>query len=189
MTKPGDVDHYTRVRIATRRSGGALPEATRGCSRCCRWRCAWAGLAKPCWHAIIRKNYGCTTSSSAAITPARATTPTAKPFYGPYDAQELMREHEKELGIEMVPFKMMVYVEDQDAYMPIDEVPEGTRTLNISGTELRERLAEGREIPEWFTFPEVATAAAPPPTRASSRGSRCSSPGCPAPASRRSPTS
>jgi sulfate adenylyltransferase len=56
----------------------------------------------------------------------------------------------------MVPFRMMVYVEDLDAYYPEDEVPEGKRALNISGTELRQRLAEGRDIPEWFTFPEVA---------------------------------
>jgi sulfate adenylyltransferase len=68
----------------------------------------------------------------------------------------LVREHEKELGIEMVPFKMVVYVEDKDAYFPVDEIPEDTRTLNISGTELRERLGKGRELPEWFTFPEVA---------------------------------
>jgi len=57
----------------------------------------------------------------------------------------------------MVPFKLMVYLEDRDTYLPIDEVPEGARTLSISGTELRERLAEGREIPEWFTYPEVVT--------------------------------
>jgi len=56
----------------------------------------------------------------------------------------------------MVPFRMMTYVEDLDAYYPDDEVPEGRRALTISGTELRQRLAEGREIPEWFTFPEVA---------------------------------
>ena len=68
-----------------------------------------------------------------------------------------MREHEKELGVEMVPFKMMVYVEDQDAYFAHDEVPENARVLNISGSDLRERLARGRETPEWFTFPDVAT--------------------------------
>ena len=79
------------------------------------------------------------------------------PFYGPYDAQELVVEYQDEIGVEMVPFKMMVYVEDQDAYQPVDELAEGTRTLSISGTDLRERLSMGREIPEWFTFPEVAT--------------------------------
>ena len=81
---------------------------------------------------------------------------SGKPFYGPYDAQELLQQHEAELGVAMVPFKLMVYVEDQDTYAPVDEIPEGTRTLNISGTDLRDRLARGTEIPEWFTFGDVS---------------------------------
>jgi sulfate adenylyltransferase len=81
---------------------------------------------------------------------------SGKAFYGPYDAQELLQKHEEELGVTMVPFKLMVYVEEHDAYSPIDEVKEGTRTLNLSGTELRSRLAAGKEIPEWFTFADVA---------------------------------
>ncbi|HLW79610.1 MAG TPA: adenylyl-sulfate kinase, partial [Terriglobia bacterium] len=79
-----------------------------------------------------------------------------KPFYGPYDAQELLRAHQQELGMTMVPFSMMVYLEEQDAYVPDNEVPAGSRALNVSGTELRRRLAEGRDLPSWFTFPEVA---------------------------------
>ena len=55
----------------------------------------------------------------------------------------------------MVPFKMMVYVEEGNSYVPVDEVAEGTRTLNLSGTELRRKLAGGEDIPEWFTFPDV----------------------------------
>ena len=76
-------------------------------------------------------------------------------FYGPYDAQELLRVHEAELGVTTVPFKMMVYVEDQDRFMPVDDVPEGARVLSISGTDLRRRLTDGLGIPEWFTYPEV----------------------------------
>jgi sulfate adenylyltransferase len=79
-----------------------------------------------------------------------------KPFYGPYEAQDLLRKHEAELGVTMVPFQMMLYLEDQDCYVPEDEVPAGARVLNISGTELRKRLNGGREIPAWFTYPEVA---------------------------------
>ncbi len=55
----------------------------------------------------------------------------------------------------MVPFRQMVYVPALDQYQPDDEVTAGTPTLDISGTELRARLADGREIPEWFTFPGV----------------------------------
>jgi sulfate adenylyltransferase len=154
MTKPGDVDHYTRVRCYQALLDhypqhttdlSLLPLAMR-----------MGGPREAVWHAIIRKNYGCTHFIVGRDHAGPGNDSNGEPFYGPYDAQELLREHEEELGVEMVPFKMMVYVEDQDLYTPIDEIPEGTRTLSISGTELRERLAGGREIPEWFTFPEVA---------------------------------
>jgi sulfate adenylyltransferase len=82
--------------------------------------------------------------------------PSGEPYYGPYEAQELLASFEDELGVEMVPFKMMVYLEDRDRYAPADEVAPDERTLSISGTELRTRLSEGREIPAWFTYPEVA---------------------------------
>jgi len=114
------------------------------------------GPREAVWHAIIRKNYGCTHLIVGRDHAGPGQDSAGKPFYGPYAAQELLREHEKELGVAMVPFKMMVYVEDQDAYLPDDEVPKGARVLSISGTDLRRRLAEGRDIPEWFTFSEVA---------------------------------
>ncbi len=154
MTKPGDVDHYTRVRayqaIMDRYPRGTaalalLPLAMR-----------MGGPREALWHALIRKNYGVTHFIVGRDHAGPGSDSTGKEFYGPYDAQELVVEYQDEIGVEMVPFKMMVYVEDQDAYQPVDELAEGTRTLSISGTELRERLAMGREIPEWFTFPEVA---------------------------------
>ena len=114
------------------------------------------GPREAVWHAIIRKNYGCTHLIVGRDHAGPGSDSSGKPFYGPYDAQELLRQHEEELGIAMVPFKMMVYLEERDIYVPQDEVPEGARVLNISGTELRERLADGREIPDWFTFPAVA---------------------------------
>jgi sulfate adenylyltransferase len=67
----------------------------------------------------------------------------------------LFKKHEADIGVTMVPFNMMVYLEDHGYYVPDNEVPNGSRVLNISGTELRERLNEGREIPGWFTYPEV----------------------------------
>ena len=154
MTKPGDLDHYTRVRCyqalmeryprpTTKLS--LLPLAMR-----------MAGPREALWHAIIRKNYGCTHFIVGRDHAGPGNDSAGNPFYGPYDAQDLLRQHEEELGISMVPFKLMVYVEDEDRYTPIDEVEEGTKTLTLSGTELRSRLADGREIPEWFTFPEVA---------------------------------
>ena len=154
MTKPGDVDHYTRVRCydALRQHyprGTAtlalLPLAMR-----------MGGPREAVWHAIIRKNHGCTHLIVGRDHAGPGSDSSGKEFYGPYEAQELLRSQEDELGVQMVPFQMMVYVEEKAAYFPVDEVPEGTRTLNISGTELRQRLAEGRDIPSWFTFPEVA---------------------------------
>ncbi len=154
MTKPGDLDHYTRVRCYQAISAhyprntaklSLLPLAMR-----------MGGPREAVWHAIIRKNYGCTHLIVGRDHAGPGSDSSGKPFYGPYDAQELLRQHEEELGVAMVPFKMMVYLEERDIYVPQDEVPEGARVLNISGTELRERLADGREIPDWFTFPAVA---------------------------------
>jgi len=115
-----------------------------------------AGPREALFHAIIRKNYGCTHFIVGRDHAGPGNDSQGKPFYGPYDAQETLRAHEEELGVKMVPFKMVTYVEDLDTYLPQDEVPAGARTLDISGTELRRRLQEGREIPAWFTFPEVA---------------------------------
>jgi len=155
MTKPGDVDHYTRVRCYQallhrypRKTAmlSLLPLAMR-----------MAGPREAVWHAIIRKNHGCTHLIVGRDHAGPGSDSSGKAFYGPYDAQELLQKHEAELGVAMVPFKLMVYVEEQDTYTPIDEISEGTRTLNISGTDLRDRLAMGKEIPEWFTFSDVAT--------------------------------
>jgi sulfate adenylyltransferase len=76
-------------------------------------------------------------------------------FYGPYDAQHAVARYKSELGIEVVPFQMMTYLPDTDEYAPVDEIKPGTKTLNISGTELRRRLRTGTPIPEWFSYPEV----------------------------------
>jgi sulfate adenylyltransferase len=153
MTKPGDLDHYTRVRCYQAISANyprdtaklsLLPLAMR-----------MGGPREVIWHAIIRRNYGCTHLIVGRDHAGPGKDSSGKPFYGPYDAQQLLKKHEEEVGVTMVPFQMMVFVEEHAAYYPEDQVPEGTRVLNISGTELRQRLAEGRDIPDWFTFPDV----------------------------------
>ncbi|HJT38059.1 MAG TPA: bifunctional sulfate adenylyltransferase/adenylylsulfate kinase [Actinomycetota bacterium] len=154
MTKPGDVDHYTRVRcykaiMSSYPHGTAmlslLPLAMR-----------MGGPREVLLHAIIRKNHGCTHLIVGRDHAGPGKGRDGEPFYGPYDAQEMLRAHEEELGVTMVPFRQMVYVEDLDTYVPEDEVPAGVRVLNISGTEQRRRLNEGRELPHWFTPPAVA---------------------------------
>ncbi len=128
------------------------------------------GPREAVWHAIIRKNYGCTHFIVGRDHAGPGNDSTGKPFYGPYDAQELMKKHEKELDITMVPFKNMVYVEEKAQYFPENEVETGWRTLDISGTELRRRLQEGADIPEWFSFPDVVGRAAPHASAASQAG-------------------
>jgi len=114
------------------------------------------GPREAVWHAIIRKNHGCSHLIVGRDHAGPGSDANGKPFYGPYEAQELLGKHQQELGVTMVPFNMMVYLEDEDSYVPEDEVPTGARTLSISGTELRRRLNEGRDLPSWFTFPDVA---------------------------------
>jgi sulfate adenylyltransferase len=113
------------------------------------------GPREAVWHAIIRKNHGCTHFIVGRDHAGPGKDSTGKPFYGPYDAQELLKQHQEELGIEMVPFRNMVYVRNQDKYYPDDEVPAGAEVLDLSGTELRRRLALGTELPSWFTFPGI----------------------------------
>ncbi len=153
MTKPGDVDHFTRVRCYEHVLNH-YPEQTTTLSLL-PLAMRMAGPREALWHAIIRKNYGCTHFIVGRDHAGPGVGSDGKPFYGPYDAQRLMQEYAEELDITMVPFKNMVYVEDRAQYMPEDEVDSSMRTLNLSGTELRRRLQEGVDIPEWFSFPEV----------------------------------
>ncbi len=153
MTNPGDVDHYTRVRayqsIMSHYPPGTttlslLPLAMR-----------MAGPREALLHAIIRRNYGCT-HLIIGRDHAGPRDKDGKNFYGSYDAQDMFQKHQDELGMEMVEFKRMVYVEDKNDYMTEEEVPKGARVLRISGTEMRRRLQNGLDLPEWFTYPEVA---------------------------------
>ena len=153
MTKPGDVDYFTRVRCyqlllakfpAATAKLSLLPLAMR-----------MGGPREAIWHALIRKNHGCSHFIVGRDHAGPGKDTDGKPFYGPYEAQELFKKHEDDIGVTMVPFNMMVYLEAQDKYVPDNEVKNGDRVLNISGTELRQRLNEGREIPGWFTYPEV----------------------------------
>ncbi|EYD70794.1 bifunctional sulfate adenylyltransferase/adenylylsulfate kinase [Limimaricola hongkongensis] len=153
MTKPGDVDHFTRVRCYEAVLD-KYPSSTTHLSLL-NLAMRMGGPREALWHAIIRKNHGLTHFIVGRDHAGPGKNSEGEDFYGPYDAQELVRQHQEEVGIEMVDFKHMVYVQEKAQYYPIDEVPEGSTVLNISGTELRRRLSEGLEIPEWFSFPEV----------------------------------
>jgi sulfate adenylyltransferase len=152
-TKPGDVDHYTRVRCYSalldhypkdQATLSLLPLAMR-----------MGGPREALWHAIIRKNYGASHFIVGRDHAGPGNDADGKPFYDPYAAQHLLAVHQKELGIEIVPFPAMVYAANRDAYLPHTEVDATDEVRDISGTELRRRLHSGESIPEWFTFPEV----------------------------------
>ena len=153
QTKEGDVNHFTRVRcyqeILNHFPMGTttlslLPLAMR-----------MAGPKEALWHAIIRKNYGCTHLIIGRDHAGPGNDKNGNPYYGAYDAQELLIKYEKEIGIKMVPFKMMVFVKEKNKYYEITKVPKNCTSLNISGTEFRQKLEDGDNIPNWFSYPEV----------------------------------
>ncbi len=153
MTKPGDIDHYTRVRcyehILKR-----YPEQTTTLS-ILNLAMRMAGPKEAMWHGIIRKNFGCTHFIVGRDHAGPGAAPDGTPFYPPYEAQELFDKHQAELDISLVPFQQMVYVEDRAQYLPVNETTPEMKIRTITGTEFRRRLWEGLEIPEWFSFPEI----------------------------------
>ncbi|MFH1762579.1 MAG: bifunctional sulfate adenylyltransferase/adenylylsulfate kinase [Gemmatimonadota bacterium] len=154
MTQSGDLDHYTRVRCYE----AVLPEYPPFTARLSLLDMAsrLAGPREALWHAIIRKNHGCTHFIVGQDHASPAVEPGGEPFYGLYEAQELLTGYQEELGVTMLPFRMLVYVKERDQYLQVDEIPEGVTTWSMSASELNARLDDAREIPDWFTFPDVA---------------------------------
>ncbi|KAJ2090152.1 Sulfate adenylyltransferase [Coemansia sp. S100] len=153
LTKPGDIDHFTRVRVYQ----AIMPKYPNGMAQLSLLPLAMrmGGPREAVWHAIIRKNFGATHFIVGRDHAGPGSNSQGADFYGPYEAQDLVLKYRDELDIEVVPFQMLTYLPDTDEYQPINEVAEGVKTLNISGTELRRRLKTGAPIPEWFSYPEV----------------------------------
>ena len=157
MTKPGDVDHFTRVRCyeavldkypSSTTVMGLLNLAMR-----------MAGPREAVWHGLIRKNHGCTHMIIGRDHAGPGKNSKGQDFYDPYAAQALFRQYQDEIGLEMVDFKNLVYVQERAQYEEDDAIAdkEHVTILSLSGTELRRRLNEGLEIPDWFSFEEVVT--------------------------------
>ena len=156
LTKPGDVDHFTRVRTykalaqqyydPDRILLALLPLAMR-----------MGGPREAVWHALIRRNFGANHLIVGRDHAGPGNDSTGKPFYGPYDAQELVQAHSEELGVGVIPFRQMVYLPEEDRYEEESRIPTQVRTASISGTQVREKYLDGgRLLPGWFTRPEVA---------------------------------
>ncbi|MCA1612560.1 MAG: bifunctional sulfate adenylyltransferase/adenylylsulfate kinase [Acidobacteria bacterium] len=157
MTKPGDIDHFTRVRSyrvlaehyydPARMLLALLPLAMR-----------MAGPREALWHAVIRRNYGANHLIVGRDHASPGLDSQGRPFYGPYDAQELVARYEAETGVRPLPFNELVYLPEEDRYEEAARIPAGRRAASISGTEVREDyLRRGRRLPAWFTRPEVAS--------------------------------
>ena len=156
MTKPGDVDHYTRVRTY-RALAAHYHDPKRVLLALLPLAMRMAGPREAVWHALIRRNFGANHLIVGRDHASPGVDSTGKPFYGPYDAQELMEQTSEELGVTLVPFREFVYLPDEDRYEEVSKVKAGTQTASLSGTQVREQyLNAGKRIPEWFTRPEVA---------------------------------
>ena len=156
MTKPGDVDHYTRVRVyrtlvenyydRNRTLLSLVPLAMR-----------MAGPREALWHALIRRNYGATHFVVGRDHAGPGKDSSGRPFYGPYEAHMMVTQYEDEIGVKPVEFKTLVYLADEERYEEQDKVPEDARIFSISGTQVRENyLAKGVPLPDWFTRQETS---------------------------------
>jgi sulfate adenylyltransferase len=166
MTKPGDFDHYTRVRCVRKVVQHYPPEAY--LLNLLPLSMRMSGPREALLHAIICRNYGCSHFIAGRDHAGPGCDPSGKPFYGRDDACRLVEEHAREIGIEVISFPEMVYLPFEDEHRSTDQVPAGTQTISLSGTDIRRRVREGRRIPEWATFPEVIAElqrAYPPPDR------------------------
>jgi len=156
MTKPGDVDHYTRVRTYKTLTANYY-EQNRVLLSLLPLAMRMGGPREALWHMIIRRNYGANHFIVGRDHAGPGNDSKGNPIYGAYDAQELAEAHAEEIGVTVVPFKMLMYLPDENRYEEVDKIAEGTKTAAISGTQVREEyLGKGVALPSWFTRPEVA---------------------------------
>ncbi len=166
MARPGDFDHYTRVRCYRAVSRSYPPDAFILSLLPLHFR--MAGPRDAVLHLILSKNYGCSHAIVGHDHAAPGTDGNGGSFYGSEDTLAQAAGCAPELGIEVLPFKEMVYLPFEDEYRTVDQVPENVGTISLSGSDLRERVRTGRRIPEWASFPAVIaelTRAYPPPSR------------------------
>lgn len=168
LTKPGDIDYFTRVRTyktlvenhydTSRTLLSLLPIAMR-----------MAGPREAVWHAIIRRNHGANHFIIGRDHASPGVDSTGKPFYEPTAAQELAQSVSGEIGVKIMTFGEMAYLPDEKAYGELAKLPAGTKTISLSGTQIREEyLGRSKPLPEWFTRPEIAAILAesyPPPEK------------------------
>jgi len=118
-----------------------------------------AGPRKTLLKAIMARNYGCSQLVIGGETVLESAHPDARqrrgqdtPRIASDDVYAVARET---LGVTLLSFPRMVYVEDRDEWLTQDDAPAGARTESMSGAELTRRLMQNLKVPDWFSFPEV----------------------------------
>jgi sulfate adenylyltransferase len=160
ITKPGDIDHFTRVRTYKALANkyydqqrivlALLPLAMR-----------LAGPREALWHALIRRNYGANHMIIGRDHASPGKDSSGKPFYSPYAAQELVQSLEDEVGVKVLSFGEFVYLPEEDRYEDVRKIAPNTVTAQLSGTQVREWYRDGgTQLPAWFARPEVSEAIA-----------------------------
>jgi sulfate adenylyltransferase len=156
VTRPGDIDHFTRVQVykmlidryydSNSTLLGLLPLAMR-----------MAGPREALWHAIVRRNFGANHLIVGRDYASPDNNSQGQPFYGPYEAYELLSRYSQEIGVQPALYDDLVYIPNEDRYEQVTRIPEQAKTLSISATEIRhDYLAKGKLLPSWFTRPETA---------------------------------
>ncbi|MBU0464843.1 MAG: bifunctional sulfate adenylyltransferase/adenylylsulfate kinase [Proteobacteria bacterium] len=153
VTKPGDFDHFTRMRCYQKVAAhyppdsyvlNLLPLAMR-----------MAGPREAILHMIIGKNFGCTHFVIGHDHASPGNGSSNEPFYKYDEAIKLAHNAHKEIGVETVTFEEMVYLPFEDEYKIATSVPKNTDTISFTGTDIQKRIRSGKKVPDWATFPEV----------------------------------
>lgn len=153
-SQPGDIDVITRMACYRAVLPYLSPERVLISGLPLSMR--MAGPREALWHAIIRQTFGCTHFVVGRDHAGPGKTRAGVDFYPPYAAQELVLQHEEEIGIKTITFAEVQYVPSSQTFLPANEIPDGTEVATLSGTQLRAHLQSGSEVPPWFTYTEVA---------------------------------
>ena len=166
MTKPGDFDHFTRVRCHRAVTQHYPPDSY--ILNLLPLSMRLAGPRSALQDVIIARNFGCTHFIVGHDHASPGIDKQGKSYYDSKEAHEITITSVRELGVQIIPFEEMVYLPFEDEYRFTNHVPEGTQAISFSSSDIRSRFQSGKRIPEWATFPEVILElqkAYPPPNR------------------------